>query len=211
MEREIFVIMGLSGSGKSTVIRCLNRLIDPTAGVVKINGEDIVKADPEKLREIRRKRLGMVFQKFGLLPHRTVINNVAFGLEIQGVPESERHAKAMEAIDVVGLNGYENSMTQELSGGMQQRVGLARALTNDPEILLMDEAFSALDPLIRVQLQDELLELQARLQATTLADAFTEFPGAMQKALNEMVAQLQQMRQEHPEPHLHAGHGALTV
>jgi glycine betaine/proline transport system ATP-binding protein len=164
--REIFVIMGLSGSGKSTVIRCLNRLIDPTAGVVKIDGEDIVKATPERLREIRRQKLGMVFQKFGLLPHRSVINNVAFGLEIQGVAEAERHKKAMEAIEVVGLQGYEQSMTQELSGGMQQRVGLARALTNDPEILLMDEAFSALDPLIRVQLQDDLLELQARLHRT---------------------------------------------
>ena len=165
-KREIFVIMGLSGSGKSTVIRCLNRLIEPTDGVVKIGGEDIVKADDEKLREIRRRKLGMVFQKFGLLPHRTVIDNVGFGLEIQGVDESERYKSAMEAIEVVGLKGYENSMTQELSGGMQQRVGLARALANDPEILLMDEAFSALDPLIRVGLQDELLELQARLHKT---------------------------------------------
>jgi glycine betaine/proline transport system ATP-binding protein len=165
-KREIFVIMGLSGSGKSTVIRCLNRLIEPTDGVVTIGGEDIVKADDEKLREIRRRKLGMVFQKFGLLPHRTVIDNVGFGLEIQGVDESERHKSAMEAIEVVGLKGYENSMTQELSGGMQQRVGLARALANDPEILLMDEAFSALDPLIRVGLQDELLELQARLHKT---------------------------------------------
>lgn len=164
--REIFVIMGLSGSGKSTVIRCLNRLIEPTHGVVRIDGEDVVKASPERLREIRRKKLGMVFQKFGLLPHRSVIDNVAFGLEIQGIQQAERYQRAMEAVEVVGLKGYEQSMTQALSGGMQQRVGLARALANDPEILLMDEAFSALDPLIRVQLQDELLELQARLHRT---------------------------------------------
>ncbi len=164
--REIFVIMGLSGSGKSTVIRCLNRLIEPTAGVVRIDGEDIVEVSQDRLREIRRKKLGMVFQKFGLLPHRSVIDNVAFGLEIQGLQEEERYAKAMEAIEVVGLKNYEHSMTQALSGGMQQRVGLARALANDPEILLMDEAFSALDPLIRVQLQDELLELQGRLHRT---------------------------------------------
>lgn len=165
-KREIFVIMGLSGSGKSTVIRCLNRLIEPTAGTVKINGEDITQMDAPRLREVRRKSLGMVFQKFGLLPHRSVIDNVAFGLEIQGVAVAERHDKAMQAIETVGLDGYANSMTQALSGGMQQRVGLARALANDPPILLMDEAFSALDPLIRVQLQDELLELQARQHRT---------------------------------------------
>jgi len=165
-KREIFVIMGLSGSGKSTVIRCLNRLIEPTAGTVLIGGENIVEASPQHLREIRRKKLGMVFQKFGLLPHRSVIDNVAFGLEIQGQDQEARYKQALEAIKVVGLEGYEYSMTQELSGGMQQRVGLARALANDPEILLMDEAFSALDPLIRVQLQDELLELQARQHRT---------------------------------------------
>lgn len=165
-KREIFVIMGLSGSGKSTVIRCLNRLIEPTAGVVKIDGEDIVKLDPEQLRAVRRKKLSMVFQRFGLLPHRTVIDNVGFGLEIQDHDEEDRHRKSMEAIKLVGLEGYENSMTQALSGGMQQRVGLARALANDPEILLMDEAFSALDPLIRVGLQDELLELQAKMHRT---------------------------------------------
>lgn len=164
--KEIFVIMGLSGSGKSTVIRCLNRLIEPTAGSIRIDGEEITGASAERLREVRRKKLGMVFQKFGLLPHRSVRDNVAFGLEIQGVPARERYEKAQEAIGVVGLEGYENAMTQALSGGMQQRVGLARALANDPEILLMDEAFSALDPLIRVGLQDELLELQARLHRT---------------------------------------------
>lgn len=165
-EGEIFVIMGLSGSGKSTVIRCLNRLIEPTDGVVLIDGEDIVQLTPEQLREVRRKKLGMVFQKFGLLPHRSVIDNVAFGLEIQGVDLATRRKKAEQAIELVGLQGYEESMTQALSGGMQQRVGLARALANDPEILLMDEAFSALDPLIRVGLQDELLELQARMHKT---------------------------------------------
>lgn len=166
--REIFVIMGLSGSGKSTVIRCLNRLIEPTSGSIEIEGEDITAASAERLREIRRKKLGMVFQKFGLLPHRSVIDNVAFGLEIQGVAQEERHRRAREAIEGVGLNGYEDAMTQALSGGMQQRVGLARALANDPEVLLMDEAFSALDPLIRVGLQDELLELQARHHRTII-------------------------------------------
>ena len=163
---EIFVIMGLSGSGKSTLVRCLNRLIEPTSGSVKIGGEDIVAASPDRLREIRRKKLGMVFQKFGLLPHRTVLENVAFGLEIQGVAREERYRRAREAIEGVGLSDYTEAMTQTLSGGMQQRVGLARALANDPEILLMDEAFSALDPLIRAGLQDELLELQARRHRT---------------------------------------------
>lgn len=166
--REIFVIMGLSGSGKSTVIRCVNRLIEATAGEVVVDGRDVLEASPEELREIRRKKMSMVFQRFGLLPHRTVIDNVAFGLEIQGIGKDERYEKARKAIGTVGLDGYEESMTQALSGGMQQRVGLARALANDPEILLMDEAFSALDPLIRVQLQDELLELQARQHRTIL-------------------------------------------
>lgn len=163
---ETFVIMGLSGSGKSTVIRCLNRLIEPTAGTVRIAGEDITGLTPDKLRALRRTKLGMVFQKFGLLPHRNVLDNVSFGLEIQGMPKEERHEKAEAAIKQVGLAGYEKSPVQALSGGMQQRVGLARALANDPEILLMDEAFSALDPLIRVDLQDELLELQARMHKT---------------------------------------------
>ena len=167
-KREIFVIMGLSGSGKSTVVRCLNRLIEPTAGTVKIDGEDIVQLPGDQLREVRRRKLGMVFQRFGLLPHRSVIDNVGFGLEIQNVEDEERRKKASEAIKIVGLDGYEHSMTQELSGGMQQRVGLARALANDPEILLMDEAFSALDPLIRVGLQDELLELQAKMHRTVV-------------------------------------------
>lgn len=167
-KREIFVIMGLSGSGKSTVIRCVNRLIPATAGKIHVTGVNVPEASPEELRELRRKKMSMVFQRFGLLPQRSVIDNVAFGLEIQAMPKEERYKKAQEAISLVGLDGYENAMTQELSGGMQQRVGLARALANDPEILLMDEAFSALDPLIRVQLQDELLELQASQHRTIL-------------------------------------------
>jgi glycine betaine/proline transport system ATP-binding protein len=165
---EIFVIMGLSGSGKSTVIRCLNRLIEPTEGEVLVDGKDITRLSQKELRHIRRKTMSMVFQRFGLLPHRTVIDNVAYGLEVQNIEKADRYAQAKEAIETVGLSGYEDQMTQALSGGMQQRVGLARALANDPEILLMDEAFSALDPLIRVQLQDELLELQARLHKTII-------------------------------------------
>ncbi len=165
---EIFVIMGLSGSGKSTVIRCLNRLIEPTDGEVLVDGKDITHLSKSELRQVRRKKMSMVFQRFGLLPHRTVMDNVAYGLEVQNIPKPERYEKAMEAIVTVGLKGYEDQMTQALSGGMQQRVGLARALANDPEILLMDEAFSALDPLIRVQLQDELLELQSRLHKTII-------------------------------------------
>jgi len=165
-KRETFVVMGLSGSGKSTFIRCLNRLIEPTQGEIIVDGDDIMKMDPEKLRETRRYKMSMVFQNFGLLPQRNVANNVEFGLEISGMEKEERRQKAMDAIKLVGLEGYEKSLTSELSGGMQQRVGLARALANDPEILLMDEAFSALDPLIRTQMQDELLELQAKMHKT---------------------------------------------
>lgn len=164
--KETFVVMGLSGSGKSTFIRCLNRLIEPTAGEILINGDDVMKMGMEKLREVRRYTMSMVFQNFGLLPHRSVVSNVEFGLEISNVDKDERRKKAMDAIKLVGLEGFEESLPAELSGGMQQRVGLARALANDPEILLMDEAFSALDPLIRTQMQDELLELQARLHKT---------------------------------------------
>jgi len=165
-KKETFVIMGLSGSGKSTLIRCLNRLIEPTSGEIFVNGKDITKLDKDQLRELRRYTMSMVFQHFGLLPHRNVVNNVEFGLEISGMDKEERNKKAMAAIELVGLKGYELSMPDELSGGMQQRVGLARALANDPDMLLMDEAFSALDPLIRNQMQDELIELQAKMHKT---------------------------------------------
>ena len=167
-KRETFVVMGLSGSGKSTFIRCLNRLIKPTAGQILVDGEDIVKMDSEKLRELRRRKMSMVFQNFGLLPHRNVVSNVEFGLELSGVDKDIRRKKAMETLKMVGLEGFEFSLTRELSGGMQQRVGLARALASDTEILLMDEAFSALDPLIRAQMQDELLELQAKMHKTII-------------------------------------------
>lgn len=167
-EGEIFVIMGLSGSGKSTLLRCLNRLIEPTAGEILIDGKDITKMSAEELRYTRRTRLGMVFQNFALLPQRTVLDNVAYGLEIQGIPKNERYSKAHEAIETVGLKGYENSRITQLSGGMKQRVGLARALANDPDILLMDEAFSALDPLIRSDMQDELLALEDRVKKTII-------------------------------------------
>ena len=165
-EGEIFVIMGLSGSGKSTLLRCINRLIKPTSGEVIINGRDISNVTDKELLRIRRKELAMVFQHFGLLPHRSVLHNIAFGLELQGVKKQEREHRAMESMQLVGLKGYENQMVGELSGGMQQRVGLARALANDPEVLLMDEAFSALDPLIRIQMQDELLTLQSKMKKT---------------------------------------------
>lgn len=163
---EIFVIMGLSGSGKSTLVRLLNRLIEPTLGQVQIDGKDVVKMNKEELREVRRKKISMVFQKFALFPHKTVLENTEYGLEIQGVAKDERSHKALEALELVGLKGYENQLPSQLSGGMQQRVGLARALANDPDVLLMDEAFSALDPLIRKDMQDELLELQSNMEKT---------------------------------------------
>jgi glycine betaine/proline transport system ATP-binding protein len=163
---ETFVVMGLSGSGKSTLIRHLNRLIDPTAGSISFGGEDILAMDIPTLNAFRRKRLGMVFQRFGLLPHRNVMDNVAYGLEIQGTARKERETAALKWIDRVGLGGYETKFPDQLSGGMQQRVGLARALATDPEVLLMDEAFSALDPLIRSDMQDELMKLQAELHKT---------------------------------------------
>lgn len=167
-EGEIFVIMGLSGSGKSTLLRCVNRLINPTAGKIFLNDEEITNMSDKELLQIRRSGLAMIFQHFGLLPHRSVLSNVAFGLEIKGVKKDERNRKAMETIEQVGLSGYENQKVSELSGGMQQRVGLARGLANSPEVLLMDEAFSALDPLIRSQMQDELLLLQEKMQKTIL-------------------------------------------
>ncbi|MCY4435966.1 MAG: betaine/proline/choline family ABC transporter ATP-binding protein [Chloroflexi bacterium] len=163
---ETFVVMGLSGSGKSTLVRCLIRLIEPTVGEVIIDGEDILSYTDEELTEARRQKTGMVFQYFGLLPHRTVIDNVAWGLEVQGVPREDRRARAAELLRVVGLDGWEEYHAAALSGGMQQRVGLARALACDPEILLMDEPFSALDPLIRRDMQDELIRLQEQLHKT---------------------------------------------
>ncbi|MGG1444624.1 glycine betaine/L-proline ABC transporter ATP-binding protein ProV [Brevibacillus laterosporus] len=165
---EIFVIMGLSGSGKSTLVRLLNRLIEPTDGHVFINGKDIVSLNHEDLRDVRRKNITMVFQKFALFPHRTVLENVEYGLEVSGIPKAERQEKAMKSLELVGLKGWENSLPDQLSGGMQQRVGLARGLANDPDVLLMDEAFSALDPLIRKEMQDELLELQSKMKKTII-------------------------------------------
>ncbi|SDH18136.1 glycine betaine/proline transport system ATP-binding protein [Alteribacillus persepolensis] len=163
---EIFVIMGLSGSGKSTLVRLLNRLIDPTVGNVWVDGENLAEMNDKHLRDTRRKKMSMVFQKFGLFPFRTVLSNVEYGLEVQGEEKESRQEKALEALELVGLKGYENMYPDELSGGMQQRVGLARALANDPDILLMDEAFSALDPLIRKDMQDELLDLQTKMKKT---------------------------------------------
>lgn len=165
-EGEILVIMGLSGSGKSTLVRCLNRLIEPTAGQVIIDGQDVTALDQEALRVFRQKHLGMVFQNFALFPHRSVLDNVAYGLEIQKVDPKKRNDRAMQALEQVGLKGWESSYPEQLSGGMQQRVGLARALALDADIMLMDEAFSALDPLIRRDMQDELLALQDQLQKT---------------------------------------------
>ncbi len=165
-EGEIFVIMGLSGSGKSTLVRLLNRLIEPTSGQILVDDIDITNLSDKKLIEIRRKKLSMVFQSFALMPHMNVINNVSFGLELSGMPKAKRYQKAQDALAQVGLNEHANSYPDELSGGMQQRVGLARALANDPDVLLMDEAFSALDPLIRTQMQDELLELQENSKRT---------------------------------------------
>ncbi len=163
---EIFVIMGLSGSGKSTLLRCLNRLIQPTSGDVIINGRNITKEDNKALLETRRKEMSMVFQKFALLPHRNIIENVAFGLEICNADKGSRLIIAKEALETVGLKGFEYQKPSQLSGGMQQRVGLARALANNPEVLLMDEAFSALDPLIKSDMQDQLLDLQDKLHKT---------------------------------------------
>ncbi|OLP56601.1 proline/glycine betaine ABC transporter ATP-binding protein [Rhizobium rhizosphaerae] len=164
----VMVVMGLSGSGKSTLIRHINRLIEPTSGEVLYDGVDICRMSELDLREFRRHKTAMVFQKFALLPHRTILENTCYGLEIQGVPGMERRRRAMEWIERVGLSGFENRYPNQLSGGMQQRVGLARALTNDAEILLMDEAYSALDPLIRVDMQTVLLDLQKELKKTVV-------------------------------------------
>ncbi|MYL32509.1 betaine/proline/choline family ABC transporter ATP-binding protein [Pontibacillus yanchengensis] len=165
---EIFVIMGLSGSGKSTLIRCLNLLNKPTSGSIYVDDENIVDYNHNQLKKFRQDKIAMVFQHFGLFSHRTVLGNVEYGLEIRGISKEERHEIAMKNIEVVGLKGYEEKYPDELSGGMQQRVGLARALANDPDILLMDEPFSALDPLIRREMQLELLDIQERLQKTII-------------------------------------------
>ncbi len=165
---EVFVIMGLSGSGKSTVVRCLSRLIEPTLGGVIIEGQDLLAANEAELIETRRRKMGMVFQHFALLPNRDIIGNVAFPLQVQGVPRSERETKAREMISLVGLEGRENFFPAELSGGQQQRVGIARSLATDPAIWFLDEPFSALDPLIRADLQDELLRLQSQLNKTVV-------------------------------------------
>jgi glycine betaine/proline transport system ATP-binding protein len=165
---EIFVVMGLSGSGKSTLVRCLSRLIEPTIGQVIIDDADVTAMDEHELRHLRRHTVSMVFQKFGLFPHRRIIDNVGYGLEVQGVKLTDRREKAQEMLGLVGLRGWENHYPHELSGGMQQRVGLARALAVDPEIMLCDEPFSALDPLIRRDMQDELLNLQQALHKTII-------------------------------------------
>jgi len=165
---ETFVVMGLSGSGKSTLVRCISRLVEPTAGEIVIDGDDVTAMSDRQLIDLRRHKMSMVFQHFGLLPHRRVIDNVAYGLEVQGMARAERHKKAGEVLELVGLEGWENNYPRELSGGMQQRVGLARALAVDPEIMLFDEPFSALDPLIRREMQDELLRLQKVVRKTMI-------------------------------------------
>jgi len=167
-EGETFVVMGLSGSGKSTLIRCISRLVEPTAGHIIVNGEDVVSMDDKQLLELRRHKMSMVFQHFGLFPHRRVIDNIAYGLEVQGVEKATRMERAAEVLELVGLSGWARNYPQELSGGMQQRVGLGRALAVDPEILLFDEPFSALDPLIRRDMQDELLKLQKVVRKTMI-------------------------------------------
>lgn len=163
---QIFVVMGLSGSGKSTLLRMLNGLLDPTAGRVLFDGQDLTALSPRELRHVRSSKISMVFQHFALFPHRSVLENAAYGLEVQGLPRAEREKRAAEALELTGLAGWEKSWPDELSGGMQQRVGLARALATDADLLLMDESFSALDPLIRRDMQDQLLELQKRLKKT---------------------------------------------
>ncbi|RIK37153.1 MAG: glycine/betaine ABC transporter ATP-binding protein, partial [Chloroflexi bacterium] len=165
---ETFVVMGLSGSGKSTLLRCIPRLIEPTQGQILIDGQEVEGMDQRDLRDLRRHKLSMVFQHFGLFPHRRVLDNVAYGLEIQGVPKAKRYARAREVLAMVNLEGWENHYPGQLSGGMQQRVGLARALAVDPAILLFDEPFSALDPLIRREMQDELLDLEVRMGKTMI-------------------------------------------
>ena len=164
--KEVFVVMGLSGSGKSTLVRCMTRLIEPTSGELEYNGQDVLKFNAKQLRELRRTKFSMVFQHFGLLPHRKVVDNIAYALEINGVSKEERHKRAHEVIDLVGLQGYAEAYPAQLSGGMQQRVGLARALAVDPEVMFLDEPFSALDPLIRRDMQNEVIRLHHELGKT---------------------------------------------
>ena len=165
-EGQVFVVMGLSGSGKSTLVRCLTRLVRPTSGQVYFDGENVLEYTPEELIAFRRQKIAMVFQHYGLLPHRNVIDNVSYGLEIRGMDKEERYELASRSIETVGLQGWENYFPREMSGGMQQRIGLARALTVDPDVLLMDEPFSGLDPLIRREMQDELIVLESQLNKT---------------------------------------------
>ena len=165
---EVFVVMGLSGSGKSTLVRMINRLHDPTAGEILIEGEDVMTLPGERLRDIRRRKISMVFQHFGLFPHRRIVDNVGYGLEVRGINKADRVRRSLEVIEVVGLSGWGDHYPDELSGGMQQRVGLARALATDPEIMLFDEPFSALDPLIRRDMQDEVIRLQRELKKTMI-------------------------------------------
>ncbi|MBU6314590.1 MAG: glycine betaine/L-proline ABC transporter ATP-binding protein [Actinomycetales bacterium] len=165
---EVFVVMGLSGSGKSTLVRCMTRLIEPTQGSMTFEGEDILKVDNARLRELRKTRFSMVFQHFGLLPHRNVIDNIAYSLEINGINKADRHKRANEVIELVGLQGYSHAYPEQLSGGMQQRVGLARALAVDPHVLFLDEPFSALDPLIRRDMQQEVIRLHHELGKTMI-------------------------------------------
>ena len=163
---EVFVVMGLSGSGKSTLVRCLTRLVEPTSGAIEIDGEDIVSYSERQMIQLRREKASMVFQHYGLLPHKRVLDNVAYGLEVKGMNKKSRRRKAAQMLETVGLSGWENAFPSQLSGGMQQRVGIARALALDPEVLLMDEPFSSLDPLIRREMQDELINLQAEVKKT---------------------------------------------
>ena len=165
---EVFVVMGLSGSGKSTLVRMINRLHDPTAGQIHIDGEDLLALPADRLREVRRSKISMVFQHFGLLPHRRIVDNVGYGLEVQGIDKAERAERSRRVLQVVGLDGWADHYPEELSGGMQQRVGLARALATDPEIMLFDEPFSALDPLIRRDMQDEVVRLQREVRKTMI-------------------------------------------
>jgi glycine betaine/proline transport system ATP-binding protein len=165
---EVFVVMGLSGSGKSTLVRMINRLHDPTAGQIQIDGEDLLALPPDRLREVRRRKISMVFQHFGLFPHRRIVDNVGYGLEVQGIDKAERAERSRHVLEVVGLDGWADHYPEELSGGMQQRVGLARALATDPEIMLFDEPFSALDPLIRRDMQDEVVRLQREVRKTMI-------------------------------------------